>query len=568
MINTYQEKKAKKLGLRRDVKAVSALVVILLILISLIIGGLLSYVWVMSNYYLESSKTSLSITEALFPIDHGDYFNLTVLNPSHSATDTNITAIYLTVEGNLTLLNVTSTEPVLPLPIARASYQTIKCNFFWSLFAGKTITAHVLGENSSGDAFSVQTAFVGLTASAGFNATQSSKYFNLTVSNDKDSAINLTLSKVYYNYLLDIPDTEMPDVTLNSTLIANGTSIAFTVFHDWTNFVNPVIRVRTLEGYIADAPANASASFSFFVANVTFNNRNPNQLNLTMTNTEESSTLVDLSEIVLTYDNGTTLNLTTTNPSLFPTRINVNSTVTLTFDWSWINYREQNLTTTAYTQQGFATSPLTVKTPAPVIYEITSTTFNLNDTSYFLANITNSPSSNQSITISEITLNTNSTSFTSTQPLLPGEEREFNCTGINWTDLRGTVATLTTNTTIGILLSQNVTVPDVDLTMQEPMFGTTADNFKYVSLTLLNSAFSVRNVTITQVVFTTPNKTDTIDGTISLPQFAPDGYLLTIGSVVTFRCLWNWDLYSSQNLTITVQTSDGLTVSQTFTTPA
>jgi hypothetical protein len=32
--------------------------------------------------------------------------------------------------------------------------------------------------------------------------------------------------------------------------------------------------------------------------------------------------------------------------------------------------------------------------------------------------------------------------------------------------------------------------------------------------------------------------------------------------------LWNWDLYSSQNLTITVQTSDGLTVSQTFTTPA
>lgn len=548
-------------------KAVSVLIVILLILISAIIGGLLSYVWVMSNYYLESSKTSLSITEAVFPIDHGDYFNVTILNPSHSATDTNITAIYLTVEGNLTLLNVTSTEPALPLPIARASYQTIKCNFFWSLFAGKTITAHVIGENSSGDAFSVQTAFVGLTATAIFNATESSKHFNLTVSNDKDSAINLTLSKVYFNYLLDIPDTEMPDVTLNSTLIANGTSIAFPVFHDWTNFVNPVIRVRALEGYIADAPANASASFSLFIANVTFNNRNPNQLNLTITNTEESSTLVDLSEIVLTYDNGTTFNLTTTNPSLFPTRIELNSTVILMFDWSWIDYRSQNLTITVHTKQGFATSSLTVKTPSPIIYEIASTAFSLNDTSSFLANITNSPSSNQSIIISEIKLNDNFTSFTS-QTLLPGEEKEFNCTGINWTDLRGTTATLTVNTTIGLLISQNVTVPNVDLTMLEPMFGSTTDNFKYVSLTLLNSGFSARNVTITRITFTTPNKTDAIDGTISLPQFAPNGYLLTIGSVVTFRCLWNWNFYSSQNLTITVQTSDGLTISQTFMTPA
>jgi len=551
---------------KKDVKAVSALIVILLILISAIIGGLLSYVWVMSNYYLESSRTSLSITEAVFPIDHADYFNLTVLNPSHSATDTNITEIHLTVKGNFTLLNVTNTEPTLPLPISRASFQTIKCNFFWGLFAGKTVTAHVTGEDGSGDAFSVQTTFVGLTATAGFNATESSKYLNLTVSNDKDSAINLTLSKVYFNYLLDIPDTEMPDVTLNSTAIANGTSIAFTVFHDWTNIVNPVIRVRTLEGYVADSPANASASFSLFVANVTFNNRNPNQLNLTITNTEESSTLVDLSEIVLTYDNGTTLNLTTTNPSLFPKRIELNSTVALTFDWSWINYRDQNLTITAYTKQGFATSPLTVKTPSPIIYEITSTTFNLNNTGSFLANITNSPSSNQSITVSEIKLNANATSFA--QILLPGEEKEFNCTGLNWTDLRGTTATLTVNTTIGLLISQNVTLPAVDLTMLEPMFGSTTDNFKYVSLTMLNSGFSARNVTITQITFTTPNKTDTIDGTISLPQFAPDGYLLTIGSVVTFRCLWNWNLYSSQSLAITVQTSDGLTISQTFTTPA
>ncbi len=553
--------------LKKDVKAVSALIVILLILISAIIGGLFSYVWVMSNYYLESSKTSLAITEAAFPIDHGDYFNITVLNPSHSASDTNITAIYVTVEGNLTLLNVTNTEPALPLPIARASSQTVKCNFFWSLFAGKTITAHVTGENGSGDAFDVQTAFVGLEATAGFNATESSKYFNVTVSNDKDSAINLTLSNVYFNYLLDIPETEIT-ANLNTTIIANGTSIAFTVFHDWTNFVNPVVRVRTLEGYIADSAANASASMNLFIADVTFNNRNPNQLNLTITNTEESSTLVDVSEIVLTYDNGTTSNLTTTNPSLFPQRINLNSTVTLTFDWSWMNYRDQNLTITAYTRQGFVSSPKTVKTPPPIIYEITGTTFNLNNTSFFLVNVTNTPSSNDSITVTEIKLNENSTSFT-TQTLLPGEEKEFNCTGINWTNLRGTTATFTVNTTIALVVSQSVTLPAVDLMILDPMFGTAGpEGFKYVSVTLLNSAFSIQNVTITQILFVTQNKTDTIDGRISLPQFAPDGYLLATGTSVTFRCPWNWNLYPNQNLTITVQTSDGLTISQTFMTPA
>ena len=112
-----------------------------------------------------------------------------------------------------------------------------------------------------------------------------------------------------------------------------------------------------------------------------------------------------------------------------------------------------------------------------------------------------------------------------------------------------------------------VTLPAVDLRVSDTIaYNTTIDGFKYVNITIMNTVFSTRSVTITQIIFKTENATDSIDGTISVPQFAPNGYMLAVGTNVTIVCQWNWTPYLIKDkvLTVTVQMADGTTVSQTY----
>jgi hypothetical protein len=75
-------------------------------------------------------------------------------------------------------------------------------------------------------------------------------------------------------------------------------------------------------------------------------------------------------------------------------------------------------------------------------------------------------------------------------------------------------------------------------------------------------------VNITQIIFKTGNITETADGTLTTPTLLPNRYpLLNIGANVTIFCPWNWTLYLDQNLTITVQTAEGFSVSQTLQIP-
>jgi hypothetical protein len=553
-----------------DKKAVSVIIIIILLLCAVVFGALLSYLWVMSNFYLEPGKASLAITNVDFSPDHADYFFVTVLNPSNSPSSTNITGISYTVSGSSQVYQVINTTPeTLPIPLGIATNTTIKCLSNWGNFAGNTITVHVSALNASGAVASVDTNYVKMGLQVDFNPNVSCQQFDATIINNGDSAINLTLTKIYVDGL----PVDTANVTIAGLNLPIGKPVSLQCTYDWENFVNPNVVVQTLEGYYANATAKTSASVLLSIPSVAFNETNPgaNEMSITVSNANVSSTAVGIKDIALTYDNGTKeyhINGSSTNPSFAPYyTLGINKTVT--FDhciWPWGNYRNQTITVTVNVTQGFTPVTKTVKTPQQIVYNLTDLNFYLNDTNHFLAKITNMPVSIGNATVTHIMVNGTDTSFTS-QTIPIGEEVVFNCT-FDWSNYRGKNANITAQLSNGEEISENVALPVVNLKLLKVNFAKSTEGIPYINVTAMNSIFSNRTVNITQIILNVGNSTYALDGTLTIPKLIPNGYILNIGLNMTIVCPWNWGLYSMENLTVTVQTKEGFSASQTLQIPA
>ena len=558
-------------------KAVSTIILVILILCSAVFGAFLSYMWVMANFYLEPKTVGLVITNVDFPVDHADYFYVTVMNPSHSPSGTNITEIYFSVEGNDKVYNVTDTYPeALPIPLEKGTNKTIKCNRNWGEFAGKTIAVHMSATNASGAEASAETKLVKLELNTRFNATVSCKQFNVTIRNNPQSAINLTLTNIKVD-LVPIENASLLPDDQNVTFpinLYNGTSVSLRCLYNWENFKNPTVRVETSEGYYAEASTSVTANVLLSITDVVFNETNPDEISLTVLNSEVSSTPVDISDIVLTYRNGTQdqqyhINGTLTIPQFVSYyRLGIGNTTTFNHCiWNWTNYRNENITIAVHVRQGFTPASKTVTTLQPVIFKITELNFNLTETDHFMVKIANMLCSLQDINITKIKLNENETTF-ETQIIHIDEEKIFNC-NFSWTSFRGKNVTITAYTKDGLSFPETITLPSVDLKIlvSEHDFAKSIEGIPYVNITVVNTLFSNRTVKVTQIIFKTENTTDTINGALTNPALVPNGYTLTVGANVTTLCPWNWMLYQNQNVTITVQTAEGFSISQTFQIP-
>ena len=543
----------------RETKAISTILLIILFLCAIIGGALMSYLWVMGSFYAESNAPELAITAAEFSPDHADYFSVTILNPSHSPTAANVTQIYFTVEGDNTTHSVANVSPGgYPVMLERGTQKTVQCRENWGAYAGKTITVWVSGENVSGAVRPFTTQFVSLVVQSHFNATESIKYFNVSVTNVLASATNLTLTHVYFdNNTVTNITAQLPKV------LKNGETLDLQCFVDWQGHPNPDVMVETAEGYTADTKKAVPSSVSL-LTKFEFSETSTSEANMTVFNQPESATLVDITDIELEFDNGTGYNITQNivNQAL-PYRLNMSDTVTFMFNWSWASYRGRNLMVTAYTKQGFTSPTATVTTPKPFIFNIADTDFDLTATGFFLLNITNSPISESSLNITGVKLNSNDTIVSPPSQIVPpNTPAQLNCTVVGgWANLRGTSANVTVIAQNGLSVSVTLTLPSIKLIMNI----TGPDNSPlgpYVNVTVSNDAtFSSQNATIKLITFALGNMTYPINGTN--PSLVPSGYVLTIGATVTFACPWDWSTYQGL-VTVTVQTQEGASASQTF----
>jgi hypothetical protein len=541
--------------MKRQTLAVSTILTVILILIAAIVGALVAYMWTMAPFYLEpENAVDLIVTDTNFPVNNAKYFNVTVMNPSHSVSAANITDIYITAPG-FNRTGVTDSNPELPFMLDRGTTQTINCSLLWGNLAGKLVTVHVATANNTGAERSVQTQDVTLGLNTFFNASQSINYFNISVTSIS-SPINLSLSRVLFDF------NPLNNTNLNTTLpvIQQGQTIGLTCYVRWEGFVNPLIRVETTEGYAAEKQADAQGTVSLQVTEVTFNDTNVNEVDMTLFNSPESDVGIDVSNIILTYGNITyAISGNLSNPAL-PMSVDKNQTVVFACTWPWSDSanRDIDITVNANTTQGFVSTSKSVITPQRVSANMTAVNFELDNTGIFTINVTNLQYSLDTVNVTGIDLNETDVG-TSPILLIPGQQATISCT-FNWSAFVGQNARITFHVNSSSNTFPNfydTYVPYLKVTNAD--FSAFSENSLYANVTVRNSEFSKVNATITGVQVRTDNATFSIAGAT--------GYEIDVGSEGAIVCPWNWKPYRTQNVIITVYTADGTQASATFEIP-
>jgi hypothetical protein len=550
-----------------DLRAVSTFILIILILCSAVFGAFISYVLVMSSYYNMPENTTLLIVENVaFPILDFTYFNVTILNPSNSASDGNITAIRLSVEEKNEIHDVTKTEPELGT-IRRGTKLTFKCEENWSNFAGEIVRIEPVAENASTKSYLYTTPKVKLILTPYFDVYRSVKYFDLTIENSAEPNRSLTVSEIrVFGTSINVTPA------LPYTLWANQMK-TFSCNCNWEDYrgENVTITVKTSEGYESVYTTNELLGAVLYIDEVEFDYMDTSYFNLTITSSEYSTAPATIITVNITLQDGRTIPINYTLPPLGPMSGGVprNSSRTFACTWNWKEYRGNTTTVNAYTRQGFAISGKTVKTPPKVVWNVTDVKFDLDLTDHFLLNVTNMPCSLQNITITQINFNENETGFES-QMIPIGEEKVFNCT-FDWENFVGEKVNITVLTEDGLNISRIVAIPSLELKLldfviselESPDLNVTVP---YVNITISNSNNSFQNVIITKIILETANETYEIDGALAYPKLAPDGYVLKIGEKVIVVCLWNWECIGL-SLKATVYTAEGFQVSRTWYPP-
>jgi len=384
----------------RNVRGISRLWLIFLLLSALVIGALMSYLWVMGWYVTlrvrPPGTTVVDVESVGFNPQNTTSFNVTLLHPSFSRSDYAFVTrlLVLTRDGVVDDLDV---EPSLPYKLPVTENKTFEVRWNWANYTGENIGVVVFVVDGSGATFQAQTPFVNLVVDANFNSTISVNRFNMSILNSELSATDVNVTSVAIN-----GETVPPqNLTINGEPISfpyalpRNESLSFTCLWNWTNYQgrNVTIAVQTLQGYVRYyTPPTLPPPVILEVAGILFDPADPTHFGVTVRNGEESPTRVDITKISVTMENGTTREITEASPTLTsPFTLHPNSSETFVCSWDWTNYQGRNITITVYTLQGFVAYG---NQTTPVLLELKETYFSPDNMTRFYAAVLKNASLN------------------------------------------------------------------------------------------------------------------------------------------------------------------------------
>jgi hypothetical protein len=210
---------------------------------------------------------------------------------------------------------------------------------------------------------------------------------------------------------------------------------------------------------------------------------------------------------------------------------------------------------TAYTKQGFTSTPVTARTPAKYAADISNLHFDLSDLGSFSVNLTNRAYSLLTANVTLIEINQNATDIVPSL-MTPASNATFICT-FNWSSLTGQNVNIRAHLMYGsteIQVTYSLKLPYLEIT--NATFINVPPETPSVNLTVRNTEFSKLNATITQVLIS--------NETTPLLVIGSSGYQVNAGSEMVIACSWNWIPYAGKNITVTMTTTDGFQVSATF----
>jgi len=246
--------------LLHDVKGVSKLILIILLLLSFVIGALVSYVWTMGYYAPQEFNLpkggSVSIEGVSFSAQDTSYFNVTVLNPSYSKSAVKLAKITALTLDNNKLHEIIISDPSLPYTLERGQSVTLKCDWIWASYTGITLPyastwVHVAVdiEDGSGATFTVQEPVVSFSISeVTFNST-AYDHFNITVTNQQASETYVNITSISVNVTSITAGMITPSL---HGLAPGDTPASFKVAWNWLDYQNKTVTigVHTLQGYV------------------------------------------------------------------------------------------------------------------------------------------------------------------------------------------------------------------------------------------------------------------------------------------------------------------------------
>ncbi|MEM1565831.1 MAG: hypothetical protein QW510_01910 [Candidatus Bathyarchaeia archaeon] len=589
------------MDLHVNTRGISTITLILLMVISAVIGGIISYAFTIAYYAKIPEETTLAITDVYINPKNVREFNITVLNPSYSPKNANITRIAISLKNGNQLYDVVETKPSikkgLEIRIGEAvniTCQTIKkdntnISFgeFVNTFAGEKILIHVFAEGSP--AANIETTLpnvkINITADFDTQFLESVEYFNITIENKQpEPLMNLTVSKVLVRG--ELVETE-PTLPLILTPNQRETLVCRKNWEDLKGVIVEII-VKTEEGYEATYITDELPGAGIYISEVKFDYDDASYINVTVGSFEDSTRAVYINRIELKLEGEQPIPLNTsypTNINIIPVSLLPNQSVTFRCIWNWYFHRNKTVTLTVYTKQGIKAQSDPIKTPSEILWEISGANFDLDYLNSFTVNVTNKLCS-QNITITNVKLNNQTVSVINPPSVvLPGQQVTLNCS-FSWSNLIN--ASVTVSVTVaseGGLQSTNsmtVQIPPVKLSILNENFvfgefalSNSTVTVPYINVTICNSKNSLLSVTITKITLTviyedgatSRKETIEINGALTYPSLLPNGYSLSINETITFICFSNWSLYLTPNaksITVVIYTSESFQASRTW----
>jgi len=555
----------------RNVKAISKLLLILLLLMATITGAILSYLWVMGYFITLKSvipeKTTVSIANVTFNPQNTSYFFVTLLNPSYSPTEANVTEIVASTGKDIH--NITEVHPLLPYRLLRSEEETFKCVWNWANYTGENVEIIAFIEGGSGPTFETETPLVDLKITdVRFNSTISVTHFNMTVQNSASSVTYVNITEITVATETLKSEDIAPSLPIR---LDPDSSVALKCSWNWANYQNMSVKVavHTLQGYMNHTAKLTPLPVTLEVIKVDFDFTNTTLFDVTVRNNEVSPTYLSITSITVAIENQivrewTVENGTEVDPHV-PYTLNKNSSETFVCPWNWTEHRDKNVTVTIYTLQGFAAQYSRV-TPAPVILEIPEIEFNPLDTASFIVTVENSEFSVADANITEITVileDNISKKINLTNPALPKvlnrtQLVQFNCTW-SWAEYSGKNVTLVVQTHEGYSAHSHAVLLKA-LTITEVLFNPLDTDHYVVTVhnpTWLNFTITTMNVTV--------EGQPPLNITVVIPSLPR---ILTPDTNLMFMCEWNWAADQGKNVTVTVGTSEGYATSYTRRIPS
>ncbi|MBX5326865.1 MAG: hypothetical protein ACQXXH_03250 [Candidatus Bathyarchaeia archaeon] len=551
----------------KNMKALSTIALVILLLLSAIIGGVLSYLWTM-GFYLSlkekiPEKNTVSIVDVYFPPQNATLFNVTVLNPSFSPDEfVEIESIAYSVKDEGTLHYATNVLPTLPFSLSRGQSQTFSVRTFWSSLVNRTLIVSVFVKNGIGSTSAAVLPYSRLlVANVDFNPILGVSNFTVTLRNDNLSATHLNVTKIW------IDEYEITNYTKPSLpfALSPGESKTFNLNYSWASYAtiggSHNITVRTLQGYFG-TNATVVPRLAFTVQDIAFNPADTMHFNVTVKNNVSTNTPLNVTKIEARMQNGTVVNVT---PSLNSSNNGVlgNSTATFTCNWNWTSLRNNNTIVTVYMLQGVKESGQK-RTPLAAMLSIPEEPV-FADTDRFLVTVKNSPYSIKTATITKITVTFENGTETSqnliTLPLSGpysvgiGETTMFGCSW-SWTTYLNKTVNINVYTDEGFATFRVIRTPisalnyTVYLNVTSTVFNTA--NTSQFEITLHNDLSSTRSANITRISILLANGTEVNATSTSLPL------LLGTDSTATITCQWDWTALRGKNIVIRVYTDEGL----------